>query len=260
MDSNRTVDDCFGHDVYLGGMKQFLIGQNSLEVSQVIVANHPALASINLIAAAVGMNWRQRNTNAASKLKHLQESFIHELPRQEKIYTRKQFLRLQLSQLEKLPKDQVWALCSKVRLANGAFAHIPMMNFHPEGVGIEAIKETIKQICPNRGGCILSTGRFFHYYGDFLLTQKQWQMFMAEFLMPCIVVSPRYIGHRLHDGYCTLRLTTQIPHKPTTAQSNRGLIKMKNDQTELSLSELTELILEQARKKGFRTLVLLRLY
>jgi len=32
--------------------------------------------------------------------------------------------------------------------------------------------------------------------------------------MPVILVSPRYIGHRLRDGYSTLRLTSDTTFKP----------------------------------------------
>ena len=63
-------------------------------------------------------------------------------------------------------------------------------------------------------GVLLDSGRFQHYYGDFLLDENEWIQFMAEFLMPTFLVSPRYIGHRLYDHYCTLRLTSNNQYKP----------------------------------------------
>ena len=88
-----------------------------------------------------------------------------------------------------------------------------MMNFHPDNVSLDAINESLKIICPNSKGVILETGRFFHYYGMSLLSEEKWLQFMAEFLMPCVVVSPRYVGHSLYDGYCSLRLTTDTKYK-----------------------------------------------
>jgi len=144
----------------------------------------------------------------------LKEGFEHEKPEQEISYTRSQFLNLRLEELGELRHEEVWSLVSKVQCDDGTSMHIPMMNFHLEGVGLEAIKEALKHICGSDRGCILNSGRFFHYYGDFLLDEGAWIKFMAEFLMPCILVSPRYIGHRLYEGYCTLRLTTQKSFKP----------------------------------------------
>ncbi len=107
----------------------------------------------------------------------------------------------------------MWSFCSKVECKGGKYKHIPMMNFHPDNVSLDAINESLKIICPNSKGVILETGRFFHYYGMSLLSEEKWLQFMAEFLMPCVVVSPRYVGHSLYDGYCSLRLTTDTKYK-----------------------------------------------
>ena len=88
-----------------------------------------------------------------------------------------------------------------------------MMNFHTVDISLDKIKTVTKHICPNYDGVILSSGRFFHYYGNKLLTEDEWLKFMADFLMPCVLVSPRYIGHRLFDKYCTLRLTADKTYK-----------------------------------------------
>lgn len=195
-------------------LKRFEIGQNSLEVCKVIVNNHPNIFSVKLLSHKVRDNWRQVYLDHSAKLQNLKDSFEHEKPEREISYNRERFLNLKLDQLEKVPNDQVWSFVSKVLCDDNTFRHISMMNFHPENVGMEAVRETVKHICGARSGCILDSGRFFHYYGDFLLDESDWLKFMAEFLMPCILVSPRYIGHRLHDGYCTLRLTTEKSYKP----------------------------------------------
>ena len=89
-----------------------------------------------------------------------------------------------------------------------------MMNFHPENISTNEIIKILKHICKEKHGVFLKSGRYYHYYGNFLLSEKQWENFVTEFLMPTILVSPRYIGHRLNNGYCTLRLTTDKKYKP----------------------------------------------
>ena len=92
------------------------------------------------------------------------------------------------------------------------------MNFHPECGTTADIKRVVKLICGNNNGVLLESGRFYHYYGNYLLNQNEWTKFLANFLMPCIFVSPRYIGNRLYDGYCTLRLTAEQKYKPKIPQ------------------------------------------
>lgn len=195
-------------------LKRFEVGQNSLEAFKVIVNNNPSISSIKLISHAVGNNWRQINPDTSSKIKNLRSSFEHTEPYGEALYTRSRFLNLQMQQLKNIKKYSAWSVTSKVLCKDDAFRHVPMMNFHPEGGGIEMIKESLKYICGDNKGCILNSGRFFHYYGDFLLDESEWINFMAEFLMPCVLVSPRYIGHRLYYDSCSLRLTADKLHKP----------------------------------------------
>lgn len=194
-------------------MLNFSLNQNSLEVAQTIIENHREIISIKLISHKVETNWRQLYKSTEDKVLNLNRSFIHTLPIQQKIYKREEFIKLKLNDLNKLGDSQVWSLCSKVECEDGEYKHIPMMNFHPEGISLEIIKQSIKHIYPNKNGVILHSGRFFHYYGNFLLSENEWIKFMAAFLMPCVLVSSRYIGHRLHDGYCSLRLTTDTKYK-----------------------------------------------
>ncbi len=197
---------------------KFKLKQNSLEVAQNIINNHPEILEIRLLAHSVEKNWRQVFEDNKSKLFALANSIKHEKPLQENKYNRQDFLNLALNDLPNFNGNNVWSLCSRVLCANGKYKHIPMMNFHPEIVkkedAIEPISQMIKLVCPKRLGVLLDSGRFYHFYGNFLLEPNEWIKFMAQFLMPCILVSPRYIGHRLHDGYCALRITDESEFKP----------------------------------------------
>jgi len=194
--------------------KNFKIGLSPLEVSQIIIENHSEVVQLKLISHKVEENWRQVNGTPSSKIKNILRGFSHNKPIKEVIYSRDKFLSLNLSKLEKLAENEVWSLTSKILCVGNVYKHIPMMNFHPDSIDLKVIKKTLKYICGEKSGCLLDSGRFFHYYGNFLLTSDKWIKFMAAFLMPCVIVSPRYIGHRLHDGYCTLRLTTEKSYKP----------------------------------------------
>jgi len=194
-------------------MHNFKVNQSPLDVCKVIVANHPEITSVRLIAHTVGINWRQKYPSNSEKLSHLNTSFEHPKPIKTKTYLRDAFLQLELLDLGKIVGHEVWSMTSLVSCTDGESRHIPMMNFHPIDASLGDIKKTLAHICRNYRGAILDSGRYFHYYGDVLLSQEEWLKFMADFLMPCIIVSPRYIGHRLYDGYCTLRLTTEQTYK-----------------------------------------------
>ncbi len=89
-----------------------------------------------------------------------------------------------------------------------------MMNFHPEnGLGLGEVKKSLNHLCSDKRGVLLDSGRYFHYYGDFLLDQREWETFLGNFLLPFNLVHPGYIGYRLRDGYSTLRLTTDEKYK-----------------------------------------------
>lgn len=197
-------------------MDNFEIGQNSIDVCKLIVKKHPEIQSVKIIAHKVERNWRQKYRTDRDKLKRITDSLLHSKPVKIKILNRNQFLNLELSNLENLKNNEVWSMTSVVSCANGKQYHIPMMNFHPYRKNLSEIEKSVKIICKEYKGVILDSGRYFHYYGNALLTNEEWTKFIADFLMPCILVSPRYIGHRLNDGYCSLRLTTDKKYKTKT--------------------------------------------
>lgn len=192
------------------------IGQNSLEVAKEIIKSNPEIAEVTLIAHEVGTNWRVLNQALSQKLKNLLESFSSSDAIAEKTYTRKEFCNLTVNALEKLGSHIVWSLSSKVGCVDGIYRHIPMMNFHPEDLLItrEDIKMVVRAAARGKSGAILDSGRYLHYYGNFLLSEEDWLKMLGTFLMPCVFVSPRYVGHVLRRGYATLRLTADETYKP----------------------------------------------
>jgi hypothetical protein len=193
----------------------FNLNQNSLEAVQEIVKSHQEIIEINLIAHTVNeeIKFRKINKTNKEKAKNITKSFEHEYPLRIETYSRFDFLKLTLATLPLLKQNEVWSVSSKVKCSNEE-KHIPMMNFHPETVNKREIISCLGIICKNKSGVLVDSGRFYHYYGNFLLNQREWEQFLGEFLMPCVLVSPRYIGHMLHYGSCTLRLTNDKQYKP----------------------------------------------
>jgi hypothetical protein len=187
----------------------------SLEVLKDIISRKPEIDSLTLILHNVSINWRQKHSTSAQKMSHIEESLIQESPAEIKTITRQGFLALTPDDLSSNVKHQVWSFCSKVKTGDGRAMHLPMMNFHPlDNTSIDDIVNFIKIAFMGKNGVILNSGRYYHYYGDYLMTEKQWIEFNSKFLMPCDLVSPRYVGHRLQDGYSTLRLTADDKYKP----------------------------------------------
>lgn len=195
-------------------MSKFRLGQNALDVCKVIIDHQPDISIIKLVAHEVDTNWRQHHQSTQDKLEYMLNGFEHSQPIQYKHYSREEFSQLTLDELYNLEKNQVWSIASQIQCTNGKTKHIPMMNFHPDNCSKEDIKIALEYICNDHKGVLLNSGRFQHYYGDFLLDENEWTQFIAEFLMPTVLVSPRYISHRLYDGYCTLRLTADNQYKP----------------------------------------------
>lgn len=182
-------------------IRKLMVGLNSLEVFQAIVEFNYEISHIRLISHKVCVS-----------------GLTHYLPTGEKWYERDDFLNLKLDTLEKIGEDEVWSVNSKVRCDEdpfGDFKHVPMMNFHFEdGVVLDDAIKAINTICGNQNGALLESGRYFHYYGNYLLYHQKWLGFLGQFLMPCVLVSPRYVGHAINDGYCSLRLTADKNFKP----------------------------------------------
>lgn len=121
--------------------------------------------------------------------------------------------------LEDSSSDKQIAISSEVELASGEHLHIPMMDFnYPKNSdSLKVIKERLQYIEASKGW-ILETEMSYHYFGEKLLTKKEWVDFMGRCLLTSIVHSrdniqevadSRYIGHSLRRGCNTLRLTTR---------------------------------------------------
>lgn len=108
------------------------------------------------------------------------------------------------------------SVTSRVWDRRGALlGHLALMNLHPDGFGnLAEVTEAVGAVVGGLPGYILDSGRYLHYYGCRLLPGDEWLDFVSQFLMPCTLVSPRYVGHCVVRRFCALRLNAVPPHKP----------------------------------------------
>ncbi|RLU99417.1 hypothetical protein CTZ27_15955 [Streptomyces griseocarneus] len=167
----------------------------------------------------VGVNWRQRNVTARQRIESLPESLLHgpSEPILVKVGDSESAAKLCRTAGE---CGLALSVTSRIRDEDmGFFGHLALMNLHPEGfLSQEELGRAVLQVAGGIPGYLLNSGRFFHYYGRRLLSRAEWTDFAARFLMPCTMVSPRYIGHSLSRGSCCLRLNAVPPHKPSVPE------------------------------------------
>lgn len=132
-----------------------------------------------------------------------------------------------ISQLEKdiqeTQKEGFLCLISKVKLKDGTYKHIPMIDFvisSKDKNNLSKVKKFLK-FMGEKMGVILDSGKSYHYYGFNLLTEDEWNIFMSK----CILldkdkewknmVDVRHIaGHRRIEKYSLLRLNSFNGIKP----------------------------------------------
>ncbi|PHR18965.1 MAG: hypothetical protein COA37_18595 [Hoeflea sp.] len=202
-------------------MKYFEGGALDLgaDASQVVahICQRHEIKEVNMLCHPVSTNWRQRFTNTKQRLENLEACLEFKT-------AERQSINLLTEQVLKLGTDGLMATCEATfsggvmsmtsLVKNGSF-HIPMMNLHPnEGVLIKDILNFIRSIYPDKPGYLLSSGRHFHYYGDFLVNEAGWKELFGNFLIAYDFVHPGYCGFRIFDGFSTLRLTTHPIFKP----------------------------------------------
>lgn len=117
--------------------------------------------------------------------------------------------------LDSLPAGFELALSSQVEVANQVW-HLPLIDFALPAWTHEASERLARYLPPEVAAtfALYASGRSFHGYALYLLTQEEWQRMMACLLLvnppagPAIV-DTRWIGHRLLAGYGALRWSCQ---------------------------------------------------
>lgn len=177
----------------------------------------PADTRIELIKHRNRRNWREHHPGPRAKIRHLGAGLAHEGPFAGRLVALSGLepeLRLMAAGLD--PLDVV-SVTSRLFDPAGAFlGHLAIMNLHPEGFDdLDTLLGAIAEVTSGIPGYLVASGRYYHFYGRVVLADPDWLDFLVGFLMPCVLVSPRYIGHSLFRRFCTVRLTAARPYKPT---------------------------------------------
>jgi hypothetical protein len=182
-----------------------LIEELSLEEAHLSFIQHP-----------VGLNWRQLHTTTTEKARHLSEGLRQSQPTHMFEMTGREYIE-RSENLNSLVDEagEVISCTSKI-LVHGSAYHLAIMNLHPDNdLDFVSLVRVVNAVTANMPGYVLFSGRYYHFYGLRLLEELEWYQFLACWLMPTLVVSPRYIGHSLYRGYAALRLSKSMPHKST---------------------------------------------
>ena len=185
---------------------------NAYDVIVHVVQASPAIESITLVTYLDGPNWGdQPHTREEPDLKSLLEGLRKD--RGPRLFT--EVLRGDVSAqslcnfAKRLNDNSLLGICSRVRLIDGGFAHIPMIDFMcgVSMTNLETLTHLLKDVAEGQG-CLLETGRSYHYYGFQLFDEVRWRIFLGKCLLMSGFTDDRYVGHQLVDGYCVLRLSS----------------------------------------------------
>jgi hypothetical protein len=110
--------------------------------------------------------------------------------------------------ISKLPAGYGLAACSRATLTSSRAAHIPMLDFRcPCSEENARAIERMLTLAGCHEGILVESGRSYHFYGTSLLSEAEWVEFMGRALLFAPIVDSRFIGHRLVDGQCRLKVT-----------------------------------------------------
>ena len=181
------------------------------EVVAYIVDSNPHVESLSVVTYHEGPNWGDaappvERTDLPLLLKGLRQDRGERIPTK---LSRNEISAERLRAIaQSLRSDQLLGVVSAVCLAGGGSGHIPMMDFMcaPSTRNLEALMRLLGELGRGRG-CLLESGRSYHYYGVELLTDEEWRVFLGKCLLMFGYVDDRYVGHQLVDGHCVLRLS-----------------------------------------------------
>jgi len=176
----------------------------------------PDSTKIELITHQGRLNWRQQNKSTDDKIRNLRAGLVQPGPLSGRLSSIDQLTDTLYELSSHINGSEVVSATSRVFDTKARFiGHLAIMNLHPDTINdLDLLIAILRETTGGIPGYLLASGRFYHYYGCQLLTEQEWLKFLAQFLMPCILVSPRYIGHSLFSGFCSVRLTRSEPHKP----------------------------------------------
>jgi hypothetical protein len=176
----------------------------------------PDETRVELLIHRSERNWREQNDSAIEKIRNLRTGLKHDGPFSGELVPIGEITDQLRTLGEGINDSDVISVTSRLFDPEGTYiGHLAIMNLHTEGFeSLEALIDSIYHVTGGISGYLMDSGRYYHFYGRKILSDREWLDFMINFLMPCVLVSPRYIGHSLFRGFCSVRLTSSKPYKP----------------------------------------------
>jgi len=181
---------------------------NALAVVQEIIERHHLQdETFTLVSHRAGASWRQRYRTADQRLQHLTARLPDRPPTGPRLLGSR-VLQLRIDDLDRYRGDREHVVSISSRLAGpGGRGHLALMDLHlDEFIPPTRLAVAVRTLCDGNSSWLLRTGRQYHVYGDFLLSEPQWRRWNVQFQMPLVLANPRYIGHSLLSGCNLLRL------------------------------------------------------
>ncbi|MFH1671296.1 MAG: hypothetical protein ABH889_00760 [Candidatus Portnoybacteria bacterium] len=184
---------------------------SAVEVVVEIVKNNPAIRVLDFYPYAPKENvFEALNNPSISRLLFHDSAAGKEIRLKREEITTSNICEI----ISSLEKEYVLSVLSKVVLEKNNVSHIPLMDFFGKGFSGEPVEMSqnladINHFLKEAGyvnGLILFSGRSFHYYGNYLMNEREWRSFLGDCLLSGLAEA-RYIGHREKDGYGVLRLS-----------------------------------------------------
>ncbi len=112
-----------------------------------------------------------------------------------------------LDVMRALPPTHGLGMSSRVKLRSGQVRHIPMLDFLcRKSPSNKQLIHTVVARLGQKEGIVVDSGRSYHFYGTSLMTAIAWRKFLGMSSLLAPITDVRYIGHRLIDNECFLRV------------------------------------------------------
>lgn len=196
----------------------FRIGMTAPEVVVEIVNMNPGIKS--LLFEVYTSTQRLEEESAIRIRTSIERMIYHDPPeKKERIWLkREEITLLRLDRItESLAEERALSVTSKAEILTGTIFHIPMMDFRCEtsNENLARVEEFLRII--GQKGVILVSSKSYHFYGSQLLSPAEWSVFLGRCLLLIdpkdpryIYTDPRYVGHRLIEGYSALRVSKEL--------------------------------------------------
>jgi hypothetical protein len=201
--------------------KTLAVGMKAPEALEAIIRKLPEIDSFTVVRYRDKLRLPERTTAQSTEdpSKFIAQAAVHDDEGDQPESLPRMALGPELwERLFKLPTNFVLAASSKVQLKDGNVAHLPMIDFKcaPTERNIELAKKAFAKI-GQTDGVLLNSGNSFHYYGERLMTEREWIGFLGHCLLLSDFIDTRYVGHALINNECRLRLspTPLNPFIPT---------------------------------------------